>query len=268
MAITCNNCGYAYNNDDAERCSICNSVLGMSGEIVSMQDSGLIEQPVSEIDNLRPDAEIISEPAAVIEDRDSRHFGRDILEGRISHLERYDEKPPLDAFNIASKIMIGILIAVPFIFLFVCSGIISLVFAVTGFHALSQLFNPIIWTTAIAELLEILVLRRIRGTDTVPVYRGMIEDANSREHAFWFRGPVKSGNLIVSHNVRLSGKWQGGTFLVQHGADLDSNSDILSRYRNPWKYIFFILLAIYLALGIKIYCQFPEIEGWMNWLKV
>lgn len=178
-----------------------------------------------------------------------------MLEGQISHLERHDERPPTDCYRVVSRILIGLLLFVPYCVLFAVSGIISFVFAFLGFSSLTQLFNPIIWTTSIFELLEVIALGRIRKTDTVPVYRGMIEDSSGSEYAFIMRGSLNSGNLVVGHHVRLSGKRQRGTLIVRTGTDLTANGMILSSYHNPWKIVLVIVLCLYavLALGIYVY---------------
>ena len=176
-----------------------------------------------------------------------------MLEGRISHLERHDERPPTDFYRVVSRILIGLFLFVPYGVLFAISGIISFAFAFLGFLSLAQLFNPIILTTSMLELLEVIALGRIRKTDTVPVYRGIIEDSSGREYAFIMRGPLKSGNLVVGHHVRLSGERRRGTLIVRTGTDLTANGMILSSYRNPWKIVFFVVLCIYVLLGIGVY---------------
>lgn len=176
-----------------------------------------------------------------------------MLEGQISHLERHDERPPTDFYRVVSRILIGLVLFVPYCVLFTVSGIISFVFAFLGFSSLTQLFNPIIWTTSIFELLEVIALGRIRETDTMPVYRGMIEDSSSREYAFIMRGPLNLGNLVVGHHVRFTGKDQRGTFIVQTGTDLTANGMILSSYHNPWKIVLVIVFCFYGVLAIGVY---------------
>lgn len=241
MAIKCNKCGFDFNPDGTNNCSICNSSLILPATqslpvnrkktVKKSKNSNFNNKKQSKkttpINKACNNISINKYTPAVLSSKQA------FLEGRINHVERQDEKPPLDIYNILSKVLLFILIGIPFITLFICFGFISLAFAVIGFHAVSQLFNPIIWTTTIAELLEVLVLRRIRGTDTVPIYRGMVEDKNNQEYSFWFRGPIKSGNLIIGHKVKLIGNWRGGTYFVKNGFDLDINSDITSRYRNP-----------------------------------
>lgn len=178
-----------------------------------------------------------------------------MLEGRISHLECHDERPPIDFYRMVSRILIGLVLFVPYGVLFAVSGIISFAFAFLDFSSLSQLFNPIIWTTSILELLEVIVLGHIRKTDTLPVYRGMIEVSSGREYAFIMRGPLNLGNLVAGHHVRFAGKDRRGTFIVRTETDLTANAMILSSYRNPWKIALVVVLCLYgvLALGVYVY---------------
>lgn len=258
MAKTCNNCGYAYNSDDADRCAICNARIQPANNINLPQAAGFLEQdsdtaspPPSQPSSIPgggPDN--LASPASSASSQEST---QNILDGRISHLERYDEAVPNDFYRVMSRILIGLLILIPYIALFVVSGIISFAFGFLGFSSLSQMFNPIIWSTTVFELLEVLALRRIRGTDTVPIYRGMIKDNNSRQYVFMMRGPLNSGNLVVGHHVALTGAWRNGTFIVRHGNDLTINAMISSSYRNPWRIVFFIVLFLYVGLGLGIY---------------
>lgn len=77
-----------------------------------------------------------------------------MFEGQISHLERHDEQPPTDCYRVISRILIGLVLFVPYAILFAVSGIISFAFAFLGFSSLTQSFNPIIRTTSILELKE------------------------------------------------------------------------------------------------------------------
>ena len=267
MTIECDNCGYAYNDDDADRCGMCNSDLHNRNNSAVNDNPRINQQQTIEMVELRPDSGITNfEPAPrrsssppdepeTVRQNDRRRY----LEGRITHIERHDEKPAPNFFSVVSKILIGILIIVPYLAIFMVSAILSLSFAILGYPSISQLFNPIIWTTTIMELMEVIVLRRMKGTDTVPIFRGMVEDHNSQEYAFWFRGPIRSGNLVVGHNVRLRGRWGRGTFMTQNGNDLTSNSEILSSYRNLWPYIFIALVIIYILLGLHFYNEYPQV---------
>jgi len=259
VAITCNNCGYAYNGDDADRCTICAAPIMPTNDDVNLpQGSELIEQNDDTTPPPPPQATSISggspdNLASPTSSASNQESAQNILDGRINHLERYDETVPNDFYRVMSRILIGLLILVPYVVLFVVSGIISFAFGFLGFSSLFQMFNPIIWSTTVFELLEVLALRRIRGTDTVPIYRGMIKDDNSRQYAFMMRGPLNSGNLVVGHHVALTGAWRNGTFIVRHGNDLTVNAMISSSYRNPWRIVFFIVLLLYVGLGLGIY---------------
>ncbi len=259
MAITCNNCGYAYNGDDAERCTICAAQIMTANDDVNLpQGSELIEQnsdtaapPSSQptlIHNSRPGNQE-SEPSSAARSQSNQNT----LDGRISHVERHDERPRTDVYKVMASILIGILVLIPYGTLFLISGMLSFVFALLGFSSLSQLFNPIIWTTSCFELLEVLVLRRMSRIDSFPIYRGMVEDNNGREYVFMLRGPLDLGNLVMGHHVRLLGEWRQGTFIARQGSDLTTETAIISGYRNPWRIIFFIVLCLEVMLGLGIF---------------
>lgn len=261
VAIICNNCGYAYNSDDADRCAICDAPIQPANNINLPRAAGFLDQngdtaspPPSQPSSI-PDGgpDNLASPASSASNQES---AQNILDGRISHLERYDETVPNDFYRVMSRILIGLLILAPYVALFVVSGIISFAFGFLGFSSLSQMFNPIIWSTTVFELLEVLALRRIRGTDTVPIYRGMVENNNSREYAFMLRGPLDLGNLVMGHHVRLLGEWKQGTFIARQGSDLTTETAIVSGYRNPWRIIFFVVLCleVMLGLGVFLYC--------------
>ena len=251
MAITCTKCGYTYNSDSAIHCSICNEFLQSGTNIRSASISAGIQRNRQKVFSAPPAQVLKNQPSSV-----------SLLEGRISHIERNDEIPQRDIFRILAKLLIGILFLIPYMGLFITTACFSFVFAIIGFRSLSQLFNPFIWSTSIFELLEIIVLRRIKGTDTVPIYRGMVEDTNSQEYSFIFRGPMRAGNLVAGHNVRLFGQRERGTFVTQNGMDMTSNSEIISDYRNPWRLIFYFILALYIIIGLGVCFNLPEIAGY------
>lgn len=276
MAKTCENCGYAYNDNDAENCAICNSPLrtqtdtlaGVSADRLYNFDTEDLREPQF-VNNAQLNSRMqinreqqTSPPPSQVSQIPLENNG--VLEGRITHVDIRDERPLRDIFRFLSKMMIGILFLIPFLCLFLITSCLSLSFAILGFRDLSQFFNPLIWSTSIFELLEVIVLRRLHGTDTIPIYRGMIEDNNSQEAAFFFRGPIRMGNFITGHNVRLSGHSARGTFFVSNGLDLTSNSEIVSDYRNPWRVIFFIMITVYIFIGITIYLNLSKIGGFIG----
>ena len=259
MAITCNNCGYAYNGDDAERCTICAAQIRPANDDINLpQHIELIEQngdtappPPSQLTSINHSRQGDRESTPSSAPRFQSN--QNTLAGRISHVERHDERLRADVYKVMASILIGILVLIPYGTLFLISGMLSFVFAFLGFSSLSQLFNPIIWTTSSFELLEVLVLRRISRIDSFPIYRGMVEDNNGREYAFMLRGPLDLGNLVMGHHVRLLGEWRQGTFIARQGSDLTTETAIISGYRNPWRIIFFIVLCLEVMLGLGIF---------------
>ena len=268
MAKTCNHCGYAYNSDEAASCAICNSpideVAGGNAPGTGYLGGGT-ETPLVPTLSSQPSAIHDSRPRHPVSSNTSpglpRQQPQNILEGRISHLERYDERPGTDVYKVIASILIGLLIIIPFGALFIASGILSFSFAFLGFSSLSQLFNPIIWMTSSFELLEVIVLRRMNRGDTIPVYRGMVEDNHGQEHAFMLRGPLSLGNLVVGHHVRLSGRQREGTLVVRQGHDATTGTAISSAYRNPWKAILYGILGLDAMTALAAFLYFNGIIG-------
>lgn len=186
------------------------------------------------------------------------------IEGRISHLECHDERPDRNIYRSLSYVLFGLLFFIPFSLTFLISGMISLSFAVIGFSSLSHLFNPVTWSIAVFEMMEILVLRRIGQSNLTPVYRGIVEDVGYQPFNFRMRGPLRMGNLIAGHLVRLSGRWERGTLLVQEGTDITTNAAIVSDHRNPWQVLFYILSVLNgaMILGLLIVLRKGVVINW------
>ena len=250
MSIYCKDCNYAYNPDNVTKCIVCgNALVPVVSTVVSSQSITVPNVAVN-----RPTSHGQSSGSTVITGNTQGLPGvqgaPNVLIGRITHLERNDERTPVNIYRSLSRLMIGILIAIPYAIFFVALGVISLFFGILGIHSLSQLFNPIIWTSSIFRVMEVFLLRNIRGSDTLPVYRGTIEDASGIEQHFMIRGPLIGGNLIVGSRVRMTGKWQNGTLYALYGEDTSSQTAIRTSYSDPWKIIFFVLLTLYVALGL------------------
>jgi hypothetical protein len=133
---------------------------------------------------------------------------------------------------------------------------LSLTFAILGFQALSSLFNPVSWMTAIFEFMEVFVLGQLQRSSQHTVFRGLVRDDSDRTFAFYLHGVLRSGLLVDGHRVRLFGEWrrcnrrnetERGTFFVSRGDDLTTGSSIIS-FRNGWRPVFFVLLAILFAV--------------------
>ena len=190
--------------------------------------------------------------------------GGNILRGRVSHLDLRDERPPVNIYRTLSWVLITIMVIIPFGTFFILSGLVSLAFAIIGFQTLSQLFNPITWTHTLTEMVEVVVLRRFRSDDRIPIFRGMVEDRNNQEYSFLLYGPLQSGNLFVGQLIEFNGQWQNGSFFVQNGNDLNTNAAITSSYRNPWRAIFFSLLGFTAILGVLLLLNWNHIQNTMG----
>lgn len=253
MAYLCK-CGYGFNDDPTKPCKMCGKPLTQTAQIGTDEDSeALLEQdPDDVITSSGGFATTVEDalPSRVELGRDTRCGsmpGRgDVVEGRITHLERNDEAPPRTVYWAMSQLLLWPLILVPYVTLFTISGTLALVFAILGFGMLSQLFNPFVWTTTLMEFFEILVLRRLRGTTNIPVYRGLISAEDGGEYHFLLRGPLSLGNLIQGRSVRLYGRSRGTTLIATGGNEMAfPGTEIRSRYRDPWRIVLPILVAVY-----------------------
>ena len=165
-----------------------------------------------------------------------------------------------DGYRFLSQCLIFLILFIPYLSLFFVTGALSLIFAVIGFGGVSRVLNPIAWSTAIFELLEIFVMRGFRSTHTVPMYRGMVEDEQSRQYAFMLQGPLSGGNLVLGHQVEFSGRNSRGTFIVSQGRDITARNDIVIRSRLKWRIILCITLAIYVFAGFGVYSYWGQIS--------
>ncbi len=283
MAWTCNICHYSMNSDDAMRCIMCNA--HRPGTIHDADDSAIpparpdssVSDPANPPPNF-PDQSTQhtnSEPSGAVHgsqevENPGARPGTDtsadstVLRGRVSHVEQRDERPPFNIYRTLTWVLVWILIGIPFILLFAGATIISFSFAVIGFRTLSQFFNPLTWTLAITEIMEVIVLRRFRSDDRIPVFRGMVEDRDSREHSFMMFGPLERGNIFVGQNIELSGQWHQGSFMVQNGLDLTTGARITSAYRNPWRVAFFVIAGLWLISCVLVFLNLENIGGLLS----
>ena len=146
--------------------------------------------------------------------------------------------------------LIGLLLFIPLSGLFFVFLIISITFGILRFRSLSQLFNPFHIAVTFFELAEIFVLRSIRGTDTIPVFRGTIEARDGNLYSFQMLGTLNHGQFVTGHHIRLEGDFRKGTFHAKKAYDTTTRSAITTRYRNPWRTVFYLILCIYVVLGI------------------
>ncbi len=266
----CSHCGYADNPDDANRCRMCDASITPAFD-TSRMDSSFVNRAATQqmngptlateapfIHHISPDnpgGNVCSQTAAA----PVSQIGQESLEGKIRNVERNEERPPLTFYGVMGRVLIALLLLPPYIMLFIISGILCIAFAIVRFPTLSQLFNPFAWTIALIELLEVIVLRYISRTDTVPEYTGVLSDRNDVLYSFFMRGPLDGGALQVGHHVRFNGRWNRNIFIVRDGTDLTTQAAISSRYRDPWKYPFFAMLVLYAGLGISISMNFDQI---------
>ncbi len=293
MSVSCPSCGFALNKKNDSRCVICHNPLpcgagqsnAQNGRMDSREDPPRDDPWQSPPDMSGPGASRESgsamsdsadpwqgEPARpeprppIRNDRDLQPEAETCqtgggLNGRISHLERYDEAPMFDGYRLTSRCMIFLILFIPYLLLFLTTGALSLVFAVIGFGGIARIFNPIAWSTTILELLEIFALRRVSGAHTVPIYRGMVEDEQSRLYAFMLQGPLAGGNLVLGHQVEFSGNSSRGTFIVSQGRDITTQNDIVIRGRLKWRIILCMTLAIYCFVGYGVYSHWGQINS-------
>ncbi|MBV5338771.1 MAG: hypothetical protein J0665_04320 [Deltaproteobacteria bacterium] len=189
------------------------------------------------------------------------------LEGVVTLVQRTEEEPPPNWYRTLSKGIMMIFVLPIFVTFGLASFALSIAFAIIGFQALSSLFNPVSWMTAIFEFMEVFVLGRLQRSSQHTVYRGLVRDDSDRIYAFYLQGALRSGLLVDGHQVRLFGEWQRtnrrgederGTLLVSRGEDRTTGSSILS-LRNGWRPVFFVLLATLFAVMVTGVIYLPQL---------
>ncbi len=189
------------------------------------------------------------------------------LEGVVTLVQRTEEEPPPNWYRTVSKGIMVIILLPIFLTFGLASLALSIGFAIIGFQALSTIFNPVSWMTAIFEFMEVFVLGRLQRSSQHTVYRGLVRDAGDRVFAFYLHGVLRSGLLVEGHRVRLFGEWQSanlrdeserGTLFVSRGEDLATGSSITFG-RNVWRPVFFVLLAILFGLTVCGVVYLPQI---------
>lgn len=191
------------------------------------------------------------------------------LEGVVTLVQRTEEEPPTNWYRILSKGIMTIFLLPVFLTFGLVSLAFSIAFAIIGFQALSSIFNPVSWMTALFEFMEVYVLGRLQRSSQHTVYRGLIRDVGDRVFAFYLHGVLTTGLLVDGHRVRLFGEWhranrsdeaERGTLFVSRGEDLTTGSSITS-CSNGWRPVFFVLLVILfgvLASGVVYSPQFTQ----------
>lgn len=241
MSITCNICGYTLNPDDAIHCGICHRPLAGS---VRPPENVMAEDLQTEVITSNRRARPTQTAATAGNPQQTYAINPNMLEGRLSYVERNDERPTKGVYQILSYLLLFFCFGLPYGVLFLLSGIFSFSLIILGFPNVAGVFNPVSWTHFISEMLEVVFLRRIGLNSMVPVYRGMVQLASGNDVHFQFFGPLRLGNLIQGHRIRFQGRMQGGNFVARSGTDLDTSAQISSGHRDPWPMIFAFLLVV------------------------
>jgi hypothetical protein len=176
-----------------------------------------------------------------------------LIEGTIIHIEQHDERPSRNVYKTMSCMLLLPILFIPYLFVSIFSLALSLTFSIMGFYSLARFFNPVIWTIAFLGFGGIYVASRSR--EAAPLYRGLLDDGRSRIIHFQMQGPLKSGNLIKGHQVKLKGNGQGGNFLAFRGSDITTKSEIMSGIQVFWKGFFWLILLF------LIFCLIGAIMG-------
>jgi len=254
MTWKCQYCAYAFNEEVAnDRCLMCGKPAGDQGP--SSGPSG--NDPISETEATAesfPSGDYPTEAENALPSRSpsiglplSISSSAAIAEGRVSQIERHDEKPQADVYKFLTGLLIFILFFVPLFILSLVSLTMCIILAIFGFYTLAKIFNPKAWIPIVIEIVELFILRGIGRNAALPMYRGLVEGESSGCTAFQMQGPLKAGNIFPGHHVRLSGKLRQGTLVVHEGIDMTTGARVLP-YKSPWKPAFIVVLFIYIIL--------------------
>ena len=87
-----------------------------------------------------------------------------------------------------------------------------------------------------------IVSRLLHRDEPVHVYHHIIQAPNHLMNARQV-GEFQVGRVYPGHRVRLNGKWQSGTFVIQSGRNLTLGTELRLR-RDSWATFFWILMGI------------------------
>ncbi len=252
MANNCSYCGSTSNEDNAAFCSCCKERFvsgsssrqqtGMQPAITSASQSSGGTQPPPNSGHRSNNQVNQQQPQPSVN-------CNNMLAGRISRVSRSDESPEKTGSEYLAKFLIGILILVPYLVLFFASGIMAIALGIMRFPTLAGMLNPFAWTTALAELLELLVLSRLRGGQNVPVYRGTIRIEGGIQRSFIMVGPFRDGDFEVGDDVEFTGITRNGAFHVSSCRNVTTSSTVVSQYRNRWPLVLRVVMFVYLFFG-------------------
>lgn len=281
MNKRCSYCGDVNDGNASDQCTVCAEPF--------LRQTAIIEKPSSSSQTVPADGftfEDSGSPPRNPPPSNSAGIGREIQEqpesntitarllrplplvGVITELERTEEQPQTNYYKIMSIMLLILLCSPLFITIFIISIALVIAFSIIRLQPLAHMFNPLTWTVALIELMEIFVIGRLRRSDQQAIYRGVIRDDGHNLYNFYLWGLLRTGNLIKGHRVSFTGVWrignrrnqdERGTLEVESGMDLSTRSSITSNWGNPWRNIFYILLL--LSLGLIGW-------GWMNSGKI
>ena len=265
MATTCEACGFLETSDVAAACPICGRPFHArrqppppppgreafsAGTAAVDVGFGIAAPPVitGDICGHRPSPPAVAGTAAE----------QPFTEGVIHGVARYDERTPFNVCRFLARALTLLMLAPLYLILFLVSLVLFIALAIVGFSTLASIFNPLHWTGLMLEALEVIVLRNHATARTVPLYRGTLRDDENRLTAFFMYGPLRTGDLIQGHRVRLYGtrRREGrpaddrGTLAVRRGHDLETGATISSAYTNPWRIVLPILVVL---LGAELW---------------
>jgi hypothetical protein len=224
MAITCPNCNFAGNPNNAEKCQLCNSPFGQTAR------------------NIPSTAYEASIPTA--------EPPQNQLAGRITWIETTTENIEFNWYRFLSQVIL-FLMFLPLLFvIFAISFALWISLAILGFRTLSSAISPFNVANSINSLgiLLAVVFPRVPQRNQVPAVRLTVQGSEG-ERAVLIRGELVSGTFRRGDQVELNGRWRNGTLIMQSGYNRTLHTALELR-RDYWWVVFIGLLGLIMFLGV------------------
>lgn len=256
MAITCPNCGFAANPNDAESCQQCNTLL--SQQTFPGQTSGSMTAPSVKTSCIGPRSaayEPTGMSQAALECDEETPISPNRLSGRVTWIETSTENVDFNWCQFLTQLFLFIMFLPLLALAFAASTVLWIALAILGFSSLSREVSPfnIANTMNSFGILLAIIFPRIPQRNQVPAFRFTVQN-DQGERAAFIKGEMTSGTFRKGDELELDGEWRNGTLIVQRGYNrsLQTSIEIRGDY---WR---FALMAV---LGLIIILTFLCIRG-------
>jgi len=247
MAITCPNCNFAGNPNNADACQLCNNPFRRASQPIPQSDQDI--HPIDESPSPgRQTLEHVAphEESVLFSDGLSQH---QIL-GRITWIEATTENLDFNWYRFLSQVILFLMFLSFLFVIFAISFLLCISLAIIGFRTLSSATSPFNVANSINSLgiLLAVVFPRVPQRTQVPAVRLTVQDSEG-ERAVLIKGELITGTFRRGDEVELDGRWQNGTLIMQRGYNRTLRT-VLELHRDYWWIVFTGLLSLIVFLGL------------------